>query len=111
MDNEPKTTSLWPAKNLVTECMTISAPIVNGFCTRGVAKVLSTPTPIPNFLAAEINAGKSAISKHGFVGDSSQISAAPFMAAITSSVFVISTNRTSRRPVECKRLSNPMTPL
>ena len=76
----------------------MSAPIDKGFWIRGVANVLSTATPMPIFLAAVISAGRSATSKHGFVGDSTHSNAAPFIAAITSSVSVISTNRTSRRP-------------
>ena len=81
--------------------METSAPIESGNCVKGVAKVLSTPTPMPSFFAAAIRVGRSAISRDGFVGDSSQTSAAPFMAAITSSFLVTSTNRTSKRPDAC----------
>ena len=92
-------TSLWPERNLVTECITISAPIDSGVCTRGVAKVLSTPTPIPSFLAALINVVKSATSKPGLVGDSSQTRAAPVIASMTDCVSSTSTKRTSKRPL------------
>ena len=91
--------SLCPAKYLVTECMTKSAPNSSGFCVNGVAKVLSTATPIPNFFAPAIIAFKSTISRAGFVGFSSQISAAPFAASNTAAVFVTSTKRTSSRPL------------
>ena len=43
----PITTSLWPARNLVTECSTMSAPSSSGCWSSGVAKVLSTTTRAP----------------------------------------------------------------
>ena len=73
--------------------------------------MLSTATPIPNFLAAAISAGRSATSRQGLVGDSNQTSAAPFMAAITSSVLTTSTNRTSNRPLAWKEFKRLITPL
>ena len=91
--------SLWPAKYLVTECITKSAPNSSGFCVNGVAKVLSTATPTPNFLAPAIIVFKSTFSSAGLVGDSNQSSAAPFAASNTAAVLVASTKRTSSRPL------------
>ena len=54
--------------------MTISAPKERGCCKKGVAKVLSTPRSILNFLAIRLSPLISIIFIIGFVGVSTQIS-------------------------------------
>lgn len=43
----PISRSEWPPMNLVTECMTTSAPSSSGLCNSGVVKVQSTTTVAP----------------------------------------------------------------
>ena len=64
----------------------------SGRWSSGVAKVLSTTTEAPASCAAAAIVGMSAISSAGFVGDSSQTSAASSHASTTASVSVMSTS-------------------
>ena len=63
-----------------------------------MAKVLSTTTYAPASCAARITGGRSMTSRAGFVGDSSQTSAASSQAARSASWSVTSTRRTLMRP-------------
>src|ERR1700709_1934749 len=70
----PITTSLWPPMYLVTECITISAPISIGFWRYGEAKVLSTQNKALISLAILPIASISTTCIVGLVGVSIQIS-------------------------------------
>ena len=69
----PPTMSECPFRNLVAECMTMSAPSSSGRWIQGVAKVLSTTTRIPRPRAAATTAAMSTSFSSGFVGVSIQI--------------------------------------
>ena len=64
----PPMRSLWPASALVRLCITRSAPSAIGFCSNGVAKVLSTTTARPRECAAAHTASMSTTSSVGLVG-------------------------------------------
>ena len=64
----PMRTSLWPARYLVAEWTTMSAPSASGCWSRGVAKVLSTTTYAPASWAAAMIVAMSASSSAGLVG-------------------------------------------
>lgn len=59
---------------LVVECSTMSAPSVNGCCSAGEAKVLSTNTFAECWWPSWASAAMSAIDSNGLVGVSTQIS-------------------------------------
>ena len=83
----PSITSLWPAKNLVAECITISAPISSGLCKYGDAKVLSTANKILCSFVNDAIFLISIILIIGFVGVSTQINLVfLFMCFLTFSI-------------------------
>ena len=70
----PATTSLWPFKYFVAECMTMSAPSSIGCVKTGVATVLSMARRAPAPWAISAAAAMSVIAHVGFAGLSIQIS-------------------------------------
>ena len=64
----PPTVSLWPFRNLVVECTTMSIPIASGRWKKGVMKVLSTTEMSLCFFASFAAARKSVSVRIGFVG-------------------------------------------
>src|SRR5690606_11743973 len=82
----PPTTSEWPSRYLVVECVTMSHPKASGFCRNGVANVLShivrTPRPrhIPAIAAMShsLSSGVDGVSiAKGFVFGRSAVSTLP----------------------------------
>src|SRR5690606_5783442 len=69
----PAITSVWPARYLEALCITISAPIGMGCCSKGVHKVLSTTSSMLCWLAILLMDWMSDIFSVGLVGDSSHI--------------------------------------
>ena len=94
----PRITSECPARYLVTEWITMSAPIDKGCCTSGVANVLSHNATAPTPWAASKRRGRFATSSIGLVGDSAHRTSAPSNAAITAGVSLMSTRRSTARP-------------
>ncbi len=94
----PRITSECPARNLVTLCTTTSAPCSSGRCPSGVAKVLSTATSTLRSCAPRQSARRSATSRSGLVGDSTNRRSAPSHASRVASVSAMSTNLTVQRP-------------
>ena len=80
------------------ECITTDAPSASGFCSSGVAKVLSTATFAPAARAASHSAGRSATCSSGLVGDSMISQSAPGSSATTASVSLMSTRVSENRP-------------
>jgi hypothetical protein len=70
----PAITRPWPSRNLVPECMTMSAPSVTGRCSAGVAKQLSTHSSAPALCAMSASAAMSQTSVSGLVGVSANSS-------------------------------------
>ena len=70
----PATTSLWPFRYFVAECMTMSAPSSIGRVRIGVATVLSTARRAPAPWAISAAAAMSVIAHVGFAGLSIQTS-------------------------------------
>ena len=68
----PPTMSECPFRNLVAECMTMSAPSSSGRWIHGVAKVLSTTTRMPRARAIAATAAMSTSRSIGLLGDSIQ---------------------------------------
>jgi len=64
----PPVTSLWPARNLVVECITRSAPSASGCCSTGVAKVLSQASSAPRARASSAAPAMSAMRSRGLEG-------------------------------------------
>src|ERR1022692_4011037 len=64
----PPTTSLWPFKYLVVECITRSAPSASGCCHSGERNVLSAATNAPTAWAASAIARMSTIRNSGLLG-------------------------------------------
>ena len=70
----PATTSLWPFRYLVAECITRSAPSAIGRVSTGVATVLSTASRAPASCASFAAAAMSVIAQVGLAGVSIQTS-------------------------------------
>src|ERR687892_19908 len=70
----PATTSLWPFRYLVAECITRSAPRSSGRVSSGVATVLSTASSAPAACASLAAAAMSVIAQVGLAGVSIQSS-------------------------------------
>ena len=66
----PAITSLWPARYLVAEWMTMSAPSVMARWLMGVAKVESMHTSVPALWHSREIVGMSTQRRYGLVGDS-----------------------------------------
>ena len=61
-------TSLWPARNLVPECRTRSAPSARACWFTGVEKVESMQTTAPWAWHSRATSGTSTHRRYGFVG-------------------------------------------
>jgi hypothetical protein len=96
--------------NLVPLCSTTVAPSDSGWAQMGVANVLSTTTWAPATDAAAQMVGTSATSSVGFAGVSTHTTSAPGIAAITCSVSVTSTKRTSMRACSTRSATSERTP-
>src|SRR5260370_557356 len=81
----PASTSLWPERYLVSECITTSAPSFSGCCSSGVAQVLSKARNAPAFLAIAARARMSVTWSIGLDGVSAQISLVAGVTAPASS--------------------------
>ena len=94
----PASTSLWPFRYLVAECMTRSAPSSSGRVSSGVGTVLSTATTAPAAWARPLSASMSLTAQVGFAGVSSQSRRVRpgRSAAWTAAGSVVSTKSTSR---------------
>ena len=92
----PPMTSLWPARYLVVDWRTMSAPSASGCCRYGVAKVLSTTVRTPCARARAVLAARSTTWRRGLDGLSSQSRRVlGRSAASTSAMLVMSTNENS----------------
>ena len=70
----PATTSEWPLRYLVAECITMSAPSARGRVSTGVATVESTTTWAPTSRASAAAAAMSVRSQRGLDGVSTHTS-------------------------------------
>ncbi len=108
---KPPTTSLWPPRYLVEEWMTTSAPSANGFCSTGVANVLSTTTIAPRSWASSLIASMSTMRSHGLLGVSTQTIRVPGChAAATASRSPSGTVSTARPAGACTWTARRMVP-
>ena len=81
----PATTSEWPFRYLVAECITTSAPSASGRVKTGVAQVESTASRAPAAWAIRAAPAMSLTPQSGLLGVSSQISfVAPGLTARSS---------------------------
>jgi hypothetical protein len=67
---KPPTTSLWPLRYFVVECVTTSKPRSSGRWKYGVMKVLSHTERMLRFFAVSATRGRSMSFIIGLVGDS-----------------------------------------
>ena len=103
----PPITSEWPERYFVVECITRSAPSVNGCWRNGVAHVLSQARSAPAAFAIAAIAPRSVTAIVGLEGVSVQISRVfGRRAARTAATSVMSVNVTSRpHGTKCSRKS------
>ena len=106
----PATTSVWPPRYFVAECMTRSAPSARGCVCTGVAHVESTARTAPASWAIVAAAAMSVTSQVGLAGVSAQTrrvgAARTFAARSSSDPLSYSSTRTphaARKPVSQPR--------
>ena len=95
----PATTSLWPFRYLVAECITRSAPSAIGRVSTGVATVLSTASRAPASCASSAAAAMSVIAQVGLAGVSIQTSLVlPGRSAAAIASRSLASTRSTTRP-------------
>jgi hypothetical protein len=77
----PPRTSEWPETDLVSEYIDASAPNSSGFCSSGVATVLSTTNGAAFAAASSPSAARSQTRSSGLVGVSAHSTAGPSASA------------------------------
>jgi hypothetical protein len=88
----PPRPSEWPLRNLVVECITMSAPRASGLCSTGDMNVLSTLISTPRACAISQTAAISVRTIRGLVGVSTWMSLVlGRIAAVTASRLLMST--------------------
>ena len=92
MISAPPTTSEWPPRYFVAECVTKSAPNPMGCCRYGEANVLSTTSQAPASWVILATASRSTTRRSGLVGVSTQTTRVSSRTAFfTASRSVVST--------------------
>jgi hypothetical protein len=107
--NAPATTSLWPLRYFVAECMTMSAPSSIGRVRIGVATVLSTARHAPARWAISAVAAMSVIGHVGLAGLSIQTSLVrPGCTAVASASIELASTKSTTIPPSAARLFNQL---